>query len=371
MGHNMKKKKNSILVAVLAGAAMVLVAAIVIGLSLWAENKNQKTKKTASSTAIEEKKEPPADGDVKNYEEAGVLTLGQYDGIEVDTEPTEEDVLAAMEEDLLKMKKKHKGKIQKGDYVCIDYEGSIGHDVYEGLTNENAVLKVGDGLYGEEMENSLIGKQPGDKVKCKETFADDYDGELAGETVEYEITINGRFDDYYANKFSKGKYPTVSGYVAHVKESLEEENKTPEIAGSLAWETLMENCEVSEYPYGAVEEETELMREQYEAYAEMMGSTLEETLEYFGMDEDALAEYAKDAVKDRMVAQTIAIRENITLEDNYFKEYLMEALEASEEDGSTLEELEQEYLDEYDSRPRDNALVYLVQTYIGGRAKLI
>lgn len=375
-----EKKRNSYIIVILVAAVMLAVAAGVIGVSIWMENRHgsspQGGGKTASSTAVTDPGDREKDGAVVDYTKDGSLTLPGYMGIEVDPEPADGDVLEAMEPDMVKMTDKHKGKIQAGDIVCIDQEGSVQGEVYEGLTEEDLVLRVGDHEYGEELEKKLVGRQPGDTLTVSEVMGDEYE-ELSGETVDYKITVKGRFDDYYANEFSGGKYPTVEKYIAHVKEELQKENESPSVAGESAWDTVVSESKVSRYPDSLLKEEIKNTKSQYKNFAELQGITYEEALSSFGQDEESLEGIAEDMVKERMIAKTIAAKENLVLDDARYKDYLMQTMMDNEEgednskSGKSLEELEKEYRNDYGSRPKDDMLILLVQSFIGDKVKLI
>lgn len=294
----------------------------------------------------------------------------------MDPEPADGDVLEAMEADLVTMSDKHKGKIQEGDIVCIDQQGFVQGEVYEGLTEQDIILRVGDNDYGEELEKKLVGRQPGDSLTVSEVVGDEYE-ELSGETVDFKIKIKGRFDDYYAGKFSGGKYPSVEKYMAHVKEELRKENESASAAGEMAWDTVVDESSVSRYPESMRKEEIENTKSQYKNFAELNGITYEEAMSSFGQDEESLEGIAEDVVKERMIAKTIAARENLVLDDARYKDYLIQTMMDEEEDGDnsknekTLEELEKEYKNDYGSRPRDDMLILLVQSFIGGKVKLV
>lgn len=338
------------------------------------------------------------DGALVDYAEAGVLSLADYVGIEVGIEPSEDDVLYAMESVVKKATAEHKAKIKRGDYVCIDFEGSIDGTAVEDLSEEKAVLQVGAYAYADDFEDKLVGRQPGDRVSASVTYDEDNDEEgLAGQTVDYKIQIRGIFDDYYADKFSDGKFPTVKQYVAHLREKLKEENGKPEEAGEEAWGALTEKCKVSEYPGSLVAEEFEIQKQQYADFAEASGVTYEEILQTFNMDEDGLEEMARDVVQERMIAKTIAAKENLVLDDGTYRKYLQEIMveeddedaddggneagdgasdSADKDDASggqpekTLDELEREYKEMYGARPKDDMLIQLVKIFIGKNAKL-
>ncbi len=370
----MDRKKKTALIVILVCVAMAAAAGIIIGSVYFGRQGKKRVvdnkQSTATSAAVKADADASKDGAVADYASTGALKLGDYKGIEVDTEPTEDEVLEAMEPKLLKMKKDHKGRIRKGDYVCVDYKGYIDGEEYEELSEEDAVLRVGDLALEEAFEESLIGKEPGDKVSAAVVYDDSYE-ELSGETVDFKITIKGRFDDYYANKFSKGKYPTVEKYVAGVRETLKKQNGLPEYAGEIAWGTVLENCEVVRYPEGAVEEEEGSQKEQYKAFAELQGMSYEELLQGFGMTEESLPELAQETVMERMAVKTIIAREQLIFDDAAYEKYLLSSMEYPENSGKTLKELEQEYREDYGSHPKDDMMLLFVQEYVGSNAKLI
>ena len=125
-----------------------------------------------------------------------------------------------------------------------------------------------------------------------------------------------------------------------------------------------------------------------------------ELLESFGMDEDGLEEIANETVTDIMIAKTIAAKEGITMDDEYYKKALSEILGSEESDDDdedageasgdaqeraeggasqdageeaetprTLEELETEFIESMGSRPRDEMLIERVKDFVGEHAK--
>ena len=88
-------------------------------------------------------------------------------------------------------------KAREGDRVNIDYEGFIDGESI-GATdpaNGGTDVVIGQGLYFDGLEESLIGHRPGDIVKVKLTFPDDYYNEnLAGKTGDFNITLNGIYE---------------------------------------------------------------------------------------------------------------------------------------------------------------------------------
>ena len=162
-----------------------------------------------------------------------------------------------------------------------------------------------------------------------------------------------------------------------MKEELQKENESPSVAGESAWDTVVSESKVSRYPDSLLKEEIKNTKSQYKNFAELQGITYEEALSSFGQDEESLEGIAEDMVKERMIAKTIAAKENLVLDDARYKDYLMQTMMDNEEgednskSGKSLEELEKEYRNDYGSRPKDDMLILLVQSFIGDKVKLI
>jgi FKBP-type peptidyl-prolyl cis-trans isomerase (trigger factor) len=150
----MDRKKKTVLMVTLVCVAMAAVAAGIILLSIYMEKRGgqkatESRQNAVTSTAVKAEEDALKDGAVADFVGTGDLKLGDYKGIEVDTEPTEDEVLEAMESQLLKMTKDHKGRIQEGDYVCVDYKGYI--DAVRGIVRggcgaEGGRFRSGGGL---------------------------------------------------------------------------------------------------------------------------------------------------------------------------------------------------------------------------------
>jgi hypothetical protein len=156
------------------------------------------------------------------------------------------------------------------------------------------------------------------------------------------------------------------------KDDLEDEDMTEEeMAGELAWETLVDESDVLDYPDSLVEEEFQATKTQYEDMAELLGCTTEELMEQFGIeDEDSFYEIAEDQVKQRMIAKTLMAKENLQMDEDTYTEYLMNYMEYTKKDGKTQEELVEEYTTDYGSRPKDDMYIEYAKNYLAGKANI-
>ncbi len=58
-------------------------------------------------------------------------------------------------------------RLEKGDYVTIDFEGKIGGEDFEGNSAQDYTLEIGSKTLFEEFENALIGMKKGEHKEIK------------------------------------------------------------------------------------------------------------------------------------------------------------------------------------------------------------
>lgn len=360
-----KKILLIILCAVLGGAILGG-----MGMLLYKENKmiEQNAKGSAGTTASGDGTNL-SDGETFDFEEAGYIKLGKYKGLTADVQPEEEDVYSEMITVAEDTKVKNDTKVQDGDLVNIDFTAKQNGKKLEEASGEDTYVWVGKGEYINDFENGIIGIENGKKKTIDCTFPKDYDDEeLAGKTIQFTIKVNGRFGAATAQKASDGACKTVQEYYEYEKEQQLKENQ--ESKGELVWDTLKEECDVESVPedmLAAAQEDVTMM---YTNFAELSGMTLNELLESFGMDENGVDEIAQDTVIDYMISKTIAAKEGLTLDNDYYLQAMREALGYQEgEDGSALEEMEKEYKESQGSHPKDDMLIERVKDFVGEHAK--
>ena len=153
------------------------------------------------------------------------------------------------------------------------------------------------------------------------------------------------------------------------KKDLQDEDLTEEqMAAELAWDRVVSDSDASEVQQSLIDEEYKNTKMQYESMAEMLGTTLEDTMSQFGVDEEGMEEISRDQVVLRMIAKTIMVKENLTLSDEDYIKYLQGFMDES--GVSTKEELEELYKNDYGTRPKDDMYIELVRDYVGSKAEI-
>ena len=81
-------------------------------------------------------------------------------------------------------------RVEDGDYVFIDFSGSVDGQPFPGNTAENYPVEVGAGTAMPEFEQGLVGMERGAARTIAVNFpADLQDERLAGKTADFEVTV--------------------------------------------------------------------------------------------------------------------------------------------------------------------------------------
>lgn len=356
----MSEKNKRILIA------GILVAAAVLGVCLYLIVSDRKQTESGKS-ADSQDEYVTADGEIYDYEKAGLIKIASYKKIKVDIEPDDDEILNELA-DKLEDSKTLAGDdtLKKGEYAYVDYTGSVNGTEDEDYGESDVVIHIGEYKYLNTFEDAFVGMKVGNSYKVPVQYPADYsDATVAGKTIEFTIKVKAKFNDHYALKFSKGKYKTADAYMKSLKEKLKKENK--ENIEELAWEAFTQKCEVSTYPSKLVREEVKNLKKQYKGFAEVSGMSMDELLESLGMDDAGLQELAQDTVRDRMIAKTIAGRESLKMDEKTGRKYLIKLMDYDKSDES-YDELMQDYEEDYGSRPKDDILVKMVKELVAENA---
>lgn len=263
---------------------------------------------------------------VENY-----VTIAQYKGIELEKMPSEvtdemvEERIAEILENASKETRGSKSKVQEGDLVTISYLGTIDGKTFDGGNVDSYDWTVGSGEMFPAFEEGVLGMKRGETKKILCTFPEDYHGELlAGQEVLFTVTVQTirrtpKFDDAWVKENSKVE--TADEYKAWVRNKLEasREADMEEALKSIAWEKIVTNSTMLEYPEKDLETAKSLYNAQMTAYAESYGMELEEFVISQGMTMNAYEEqcqlYAERKVKQNLIVQGIIDEEKIQLDD--------------------------------------------------------
>lgn len=192
-------------------------------------------------------------------------------------------------------------------------------------------------------EEGLYGAAIGEEVTLDLTFPDPYTAneELSGKDVTFKVTVLSKnvsttpeFDEDFVKENSD--YETVEEYRAAVAEELEQseyDEQLYEIKSEL-YSQIVSETEVAKYPEKEVKEQVKELNKSYEQLAENSGKEWEEYMEdTLGVDQEEYDEqidlYAKELVKQEMIIYAIAEKEDLSVTDEEYDQYLENMLASS------------------------------------------
>ena len=256
------------------------------------------------------------------------ITLGEYKGLTLDNTVeviTDDDVQARIDQELQDKAEAVSDGAQEGDLVTVNYVGTIDGETFDGGTANNYDFIIGNGGMFQEFEQGVIGMKKGETKEISVDFPSDYsDSTLAGKKADYKVTVQNvrrapELTDEWVTKNTD--YTTVEEYREGTCKTLEKEARESagEVLKNTAWNTVLENTEVKEYPEADVENAISEFRKSMEVYAKQADMTLEEFVESQGISQDAFDEqsrqYAEGKVKQNLIVQGIMDAEGLSLDD--------------------------------------------------------
>ncbi len=80
--------------------------------------------------------------------------------------------------------------VKDGDFVVIDFQGTIDGRPFKGGKGENVSVEVGGGRFSPDLEKALVGARCDEEKETEMTFPEDHrQGELAGKTALFRIKL--------------------------------------------------------------------------------------------------------------------------------------------------------------------------------------
>lgn len=217
------------------------------------------------------------------------------------------------------------GTAQSGDTVTINFTGTIDGEEFDGGTEEDYDVTLGEGAMIDGFEDGLIGMKKGESKTLNLTFPDDYyDDTVAGKDVVYEVTIQkitrpAELTEEWVT--SNTEYSSIDEYKESVRKELEDyaDENADYTLYSDAWNTVLDASEVKDYPQDDIDTAVTAYKKMYEDYIEELGMDMSDFLEEQGMTEDDYEdecnEYAKSKVEQNLIVQGIMDAEGLSLDD--------------------------------------------------------
>jgi trigger factor len=232
---------------------------------------------------------------------------------------------------------------QEGDFLVIDFEGTMDGKPFEGGTGSQYAVELGAGRLVEELERGLVGMKAGEERDIPLTMPDDYAAEhLAGEEVSFHVKVSDvkervlpDLDDEFA--MSVSEFDTLEELRADIHERVRAviEAEAERRFRSSVLDAL--GAELSTpVPDALVGSRLQSMTRSFSQTLQARGVALEDYLRVTGMTPEQLVEdmreQALDLVRKDLALEAVVAAEGIEVTDEMVEEWVREQAEEADED---------------------------------------
>lgn len=282
------------------------------------------------------------------------VKLGDYkelhvekEAVEVTDEAVEEQVQGLRSRHAKMVEVEEGAVIEKGDFAIIDFAGTVDGEPFSGGEGKGYPLEVGSNSFIPGFEDQLVGLKKGDSTDVDVTFPEEYFvKELAGKQAIFKVNVQDvkrkelpELTDEYVAANSDCK--TVEELRASYKERMQ---KAAENNAQIAYEKALIDLAVAnaefEVPEIMIEDRVTQMIDEMRMSLEARKLTLEQYMQYSGIDMKQLRERQHDAavenVKTDLVLDAIAKAENIQVS---MEDVDSELSAIASQHGATLEDV--------------------------------
>lgn len=282
------------------------------------------------------------------------VKLGDYkelhvekEAVEVTDEAVEEQVQGLRSRHAKMVEAEEGAVIEKGDFAIIDFAGTVDGEPFSGGEGKGYPLEVGSNSFIPGFEDQLVGLKKGDSTDVDVTFPKEYFvKELAGKQAIFKVNVQDvkrkelpELTDEYVAANSDCK--TVEELRASYKERMQ---KAAENNAQVAYEKALIDIAVAnaefEVPEIMIEDRVTQMIDEMRMSLEARKLTLEQYMQYSGIDMKQLRERQHDAavenVKTDLVLDAIAKAENIQVS---MEDVDSELSAIASQHGATLEDV--------------------------------
>lgn len=282
------------------------------------------------------------------------VKLGDYkelhvekEAVEVTDEAVEEQVQGLRSRHAKMVEAEEGAVIEKGDFAIIDFAGTVDGEPFSGGEGKGYPLEVGSNSFIPGFEDQLVGLKKGDSTDVDVTFPEEYFvKELAGKQAIFKVNVQDvkrkelpELTDEYVAANSDCK--NVEELRASYKERMQ---KAAENNAQIAYEKALIDLAVAnaefEVPEIMIEDRVTQMIDEMRMSLEARKLTLEQYMQYSGIDMKQLRERQHDAavenVKTDLVLDAIAKAENIQVS---MEDVDSELSAIASQHGATLEDV--------------------------------
>lgn len=224
------------------------------------------------------------------------------------------------------------GPSENGDGITADITAAKNNEPLFDYTGEDSYeFYLGSEEFGSEFDEKLTGVSVGDELSFSISYDKDfYNTDLAGATIDYNITVLGitkeilpeLTDDFIVDTLG---YESKSAMEKEVRADLESENESSssyELRENLL-QQVIDGSTFDSYSQDLYDSYAAGVEANYESYAEMFGcETVEEVYDLFEITDEDLEKEIINQVNRTIIVHAISDAEHLDLSDKEYQEGL-------------------------------------------------
>jgi trigger factor len=221
--------------------------------------------------------------------------------------------------------------VVKGDFVVIDFAGSLNGESFKELKAEGYLLEIGSQRFVPGFEEQLIGIKKGETKEVKVTFPEDYhEKKFAGKEIIFNVTIKGikekklpEADEDFIKNFER--YNSLDDLKNDIRKSLEEkfQRQTEINLQNRITEILIKENDF-EVPPSLVERQIYYMIADTQKRMISAGMDENSAMEFSLKMHDKFKDDAVKIVKSFLLLKKIAQKESFVVEESDVEKHIQE-----------------------------------------------
>lgn len=237
---------------------------------------------------------------------------------------------------------KEEGKIEEGDTIVFDFEGSVDGELFEGGKAENFELKIGSGQFIPGFEEQLIGVASEEEKEVVVTFPEEYpESSLQGKEAVFKCLIH-EIKTQVMPEIDESLLEELDGFDAKTKADFEKEveeqlraKKVETADRKYAFEIFTKVIDDANFgvPQEMIARETNQTMNNFKEQIKSQGIEFDLYIQMMGTTEEALKadidNESKRKIEEMLVLSSVIEKENVDITE--------------EEIDTKLEELAKQY----------------------------
>ncbi|MHB8138301.1 MAG: trigger factor [Smithellaceae bacterium] len=225
-------------------------------------------------------------------------------------------------------------KTVMGDFVNVDFKGTLDGELLPELQSENYLLELGSKRFIPGFEEQIVGMKNGETKEINLTFPADYhEKKMAGKDVVFTVTLKGlkeqklpEIDENFIKNFDK--YNTLEDLRNDVRKTMEEQcsrQSDTQLQDKIIESVL--NANAFEAPPSLVERQIFYMISDTQKRMKSAGMDEKNAMELSFRMHDQFKQEAEKTVRSYLIIKKIAEKEAINVSDDDIDNHIKELAE--------------------------------------------